>query len=383
MAGSSAQRRKQIEDIFVRAKTHAFQLIAAVLIFSAASECHAQQTPSASPTPQVPTNERDAQDPIRIFTQEVRLPIVAYDDRERFDPTLVPEDILVVEDGTPQQVRSVRRLPANILLVFDMGSQINATRNSDTTRQAALRLVQTLRAGDQIAIVQNGGRIELVQDWTTDMGPVTRWLSFTTRKFFTGNRSRLSDCLIAAAGKLREQPVGNTHIIIFTDGLEIQSKERVQAEVIKNDVLRNLVATQASVHVFGFAAMVEEFVKRRNNPISFGGSGNTAKLVIDTDREMRRWYKIYALAMKDREKQLVAFAEDVGGRLLLPATPAEVIEQTVKVSRDIAAQYVITYQPRRPFSTAENGEQRRIGVFPRRIGLKLISLRSFVTTSSQ
>lgn len=369
-------------EYFVDNRIHAFQLIGSVLIFSAAYACSAQQSPPAAPPPQSPTSEREIQDPIRIFTQEVRLPVVAYDDRERFDPTLVPEDILVVEDGVPQIVRSVRRVPANILLVFDMGSQVNATRNSDTTRKAALRLVQTLRPGDQIAIVQNGGRIELVQDWTTDMGPVKRWLSLTTKKFFTGNRSRLSDCVIAAAIKLREQPIGNTHIIIFTDGLEIQSKEKVQAEPIQTEVLRNLVATQASVHLFGFAAMVEEVVKRRNNPISFGGSGNTAKLVIDTDREMRRWFKNYALAMKQREKQLIALGRDVGGRVLLPATPDDVIEQTARVSRDIEAQYVVTYQPRRAFTEAAE-DRRRIGVFPRRIGLKLISLRSFVTPLRQ
>jgi hypothetical protein len=215
------------------------------------------------------------------------------------------------------------------------------------------------------------------------MTTVTRLLSLTKKKFFTGNRSRLSDCLRAAASKLREQPIGNTHVIIFTDGLEIQSKERVQAEAIDKEVLRSLVATQASVHVFGFAAMVEEVVKRRNNPISFGGGGNTAKLIIDTDLEMRRWFKNYALAMKERERQLVSIAQGVGGRVLLPATPDEVIEQTLKVSRDIAAQYVITYTPKRAFATEGSEDQRRIGVFPRRIGLKLISLRSFVTTLSQ
>src|SRR5437879_2881874 len=120
-------------SISVVTRILAFQLMVLGLIFGAASDCCAQQTPAA-PAPQSPTGEREGQDPLKIYTQEVRLPIVAYDDHERFDPTLAPEDILVIEDGVPQQVRSVRRVPANILLVFDMGSRITATHNSNTTR---------------------------------------------------------------------------------------------------------------------------------------------------------------------------------------------------------------------------------------------------------
>ncbi|MCA1612805.1 MAG: hypothetical protein LC800_01375 [Acidobacteria bacterium] len=41
----------------------------------------------------------------------MRIPVFARDDYGRFDPSLETDDVLVLEDGVPQQVRSIRRVP--------------------------------------------------------------------------------------------------------------------------------------------------------------------------------------------------------------------------------------------------------------------------------
>ncbi|MDT7602254.1 MAG: hypothetical protein QOF61_251, partial [Acidobacteriota bacterium] len=66
-----------------------------IMLLAAACVCRAQQ-----PTPQ-PTPAPAEQEPIKVFTQEVRLPVAAYDQYERFDPTLEARDLLVLEDGVP------------------------------------------------------------------------------------------------------------------------------------------------------------------------------------------------------------------------------------------------------------------------------------------
>lgn len=180
-----------------------------------------------------------------------------------------------------------------------------------------------------------------------------------------------------AVAVIGEQPVGNTHVIIFTDGVEAQSRREIEAEAIPRAALSELASTQASVHAFGFAGMMEEWVKERNRVVGVQARGSKASVVIDTDVEMRRWFKRYAHVMKRRESQLRSLAEEAGGRVLLATSGDEFLERANQVSRDIGAQYVVTYTPRRPFS--ENGEDRRqIGVVSRRLGLQLISLRSYV-----
>src|SRR5215208_6245070 len=125
--------------------------LALILLLFAVAPCFAQEPPA-----------REEQEPVKVYTEEVRLPVVAYDERERFDPTLAADDVLVLEDGVPQRVRSVRRVPANLLLVFDLGGQVSATRAVNATREAALRLASGLREGDSVAVIQNGGRVELL-----------------------------------------------------------------------------------------------------------------------------------------------------------------------------------------------------------------------------
>ena len=344
-----------------------------IIIIAAACVCRAQQ-----PTPQpTPSPAREELEPIKVFTQEVRVPVAAFDQFERFDPTLEARDLLVLEDDVPQQVRSITRAPANVLVLFDMGGKAaTATRNDSTARVAAVRLIASLRRGDRVAVIQNSRRAELLLDWTDDLGFATHALQ---TKFFTAERSRLSECLAMAAMKLREQPVGNTHVIVFTDGLEIQSKEEISAGTIQRDALQALIATQASVHVFSFASLVGEFVRMRNHPVSTESSGSTVKVVIDTDAEMRRWFRAYARATLQREEQLTALAAEAGTQLLQPRTPDEIIKLTEHVGRDISAQYIITYKPQRPFTADSRGERRHVTIRPRRAGLDLEVLRTVVT----
>ena len=354
--------------------------LALVLNVAAACACAAQQpTPASTPAQSnapapTATPANDEQEPVKVYTQEVRLPVVAYDDHERFDPTLSTDDVLVLEDGVPQTVKSVRRVPANILLVLDLGSQVAGTRDSATVREASLRIIAAMREGDRLAIIQNAGRrVELLQDWTTDRAGASHAVK---TKFFSGNRSRLAECISAAVARLKEQPVGDTHAIIFTSGLESQSRDLIRTEQLPKDALQKLTETQASVHVFGFAALVQVFEKNRT-PLGVGGSGNTVRVTVDMDFEMRRWFKNYARATKQREQQLRDLARETGGRVLLPSTSEEIISLSEKVARDIGAQYVVTYSPKRPFDPAQ-GERRKAEALSRKIGLQLFSLREVV-----
>jgi VWFA-related protein len=341
-----------------------------ILLTTAGAFAPRQQQPPAAP-PRDEEAARAEQEPVKIYTQEVKLPVVAYDNRERFDPTLEPDDVLVMEEGVPQRVRSARRLPANVLLVFDTGAQVTAVRGAELAREAALRLISTLRPGDQVAVIQNGAGtgVGVLQDWTADASVVGAVLK---TKLLSGKRSRLSECLGLAASKVRERADGSAHVVVFTDGLESQTREKIQAASINPEAARRLAASQASVHIFCFATLVKEFVKHRNSPVG---------LIFDMDFEMRRWFRDYARATEQRKEQLAALARETGGRLLLPSTAAEAAELADKLWRDIGAQYVVTYAPKLPLSPG--GQPRRVEVSSRRLGLRLFSLRTSVVAPTE
>ncbi|MDX6695807.1 MAG: Ca-activated chloride channel [Blastocatellia bacterium] len=328
------------------------------LLLALAADCYAQRQREPSPAPTPPASQDEEQEPVKVFTEEVFIPVVAYDEHGRFDPTLELEDVLVLEDDVPQQVRSVRRVPANVLLILDMGSQVSDKRSVNLTREIATKIIAGLRPEDAVAVIQNSDRVELLEDWTTDKERIAA-LFKPKSKFFSSKQSRLSQCLLAAALKLKEKPAGNTHVILFTDGLETQSSAaNLYAEAVKR-----MTATQATMHVVAFSALAREEIKKRH----FG-----------LDREMSRWYKAYGEATKQNDERLALLVREMGGRFLLPSSSDEAFAQGGEAGRDIDAQYVVTYAPKRPFSAVESGERRRISVSARRLGLQLVAMREYV-----
>jgi len=59
-----------------------------------AQQPKSQASPSPSPTP---TPVESDQEPVRVFTEEVRLPVLALDAYGHYDPTLDLNDVLVIE----------------------------------------------------------------------------------------------------------------------------------------------------------------------------------------------------------------------------------------------------------------------------------------------
>nr|MDQ2937158.1 hypothetical protein [Acidobacteriota bacterium] len=62
---------------------------------------------------------------MKVFTEEVRLPVIAVDQFGHYDPSVEPDDVLVLEDGVAQQIKSVRHIPANVVLVLDTGGELS------------------------------------------------------------------------------------------------------------------------------------------------------------------------------------------------------------------------------------------------------------------
>ena len=349
------------------------------------------QQPSPTPSPET--------EQVKVFTEEVRLPVVAFDDYGHFDPTLEMDDLLVLEDGVPQQIRSIQRIPANVLLLLDTGNEITLAKSVDTTRAIVMRLLAALRTEQRIAVLQFNERVELLQDWTTDREQLAHVLN---TKLHSGKRSRLSEGVQMAAQKLKDTPVGSRHVVIITDGVETPG-----GKVSYSDAVRKLVAAQATVHIISYTQLVRQAIEKRNAGNSLkkgtgvardalpGGdptlppgmtrnpSYTLGSITFDTDREMKRWYKRYAESARASEQRLISLAGETGGQMLVPASKEAMLAHGEEVARDIGAQYVITYRPKRPLAESRAGEYRRIEVAARRTGISLRARRGYVVIPPQ
>ena len=70
-----------------------------ILISLCVGNCIAQdgQAPASSPSPSPPTSQAP-QDSVKVFTEEVVLPVRVTDQRGRFDPTMHKDELLILED---------------------------------------------------------------------------------------------------------------------------------------------------------------------------------------------------------------------------------------------------------------------------------------------
>lgn len=358
-----------------------------------------QLKPKPSPTPKVEPKAED-QEPVRVFTEEVRLPVSAMDQYGHYDPTLEIDDVLVLEDGEPQKIRSVRHIPANVLFILDTGGDGNGlgglSKKTSTTRAVALKLISRLPEGDRIAVLQSSNQAELLQSWTDDVDEVTKTLTW---KMFAAKRSRIYETIAKAAQLLSDQPEGSRHVILVTDGVETPG-----GKVTLDAALRQLLEVRATVHVISYTTFVRQKTDQkdvklvtRNNPIAgdpvitndptlppgVNRGGPTFGVGITFDPAMRRARKAYEAEAKKSEKWLATLADETGGRIFLPKSSDEMIEQGEEVAREIGAEYIVTYRPTRPLAGAEPGEYRKVEVASRRVGLHLRSRRGYIVPKPQ
>src|ERR1044072_6627025 len=138
--------------------------VSALFVLLLAAPLYAQSGVRPRPTPK-PDDEEETES---IFTEEVRIPVFAFDEKGNFDAALAVADVLVVEDDVPQQVKSVRRTPASVVLLLGTGWDLDPIVRANTTASVAITVVRNLREGDSIAVVQFNGKVDTLQGWTGD-----------------------------------------------------------------------------------------------------------------------------------------------------------------------------------------------------------------------
>lgn len=391
--------KEPIPQMFRLKRTTGLLVIAALLAVGAprisSQQTSQPQDPKPSPTP--PVTDKD-QEPVRVFTEEVRLPVVALDAYGHYDPTLVLDDILVLEDGVIQQLRSVRHVPANVLFVLDTGGEVSGlggmSKSTNLTRQVAAQLVAKLQDGASMAVIQSGNSTEMLQPWTTDKAAVLKTLK---NKLASTKRSRISEAIANAGVQLKDRPEGSRHVVMITDGVDTPG-----VKVDRKEAMKKLMAARATVHIISYTEFVRQKAEK-SSPVIAGPRPPSSDPITATDPTlppgqtrspsfgigirfdpaMKKQRKAYEEEVKRSQLALKNVAEETGGKIMLPLNRDEMLAQANEVARAIGAEYVVTYRPKRPLAEAPPGEYRRIDVASRRVGLSLHARRGYVVPTIQ
>ncbi len=242
------------------------------------------------------------------------------------------KDLLIVENGEPRTITNLRREPASIVLVLDLGNGIGTFKNGASavynpvpepsrydptvpvwskrhdiiarpaSREFADNFVRGLSGDDRVAIIQYSDRVELIQDFTSDREQAFSALS---SKYRVGLKSRFYDALSLAAEKIRHQP-GRRVIVLLSDGVDTASK------TTRQKALEAVAHSSATVLIVGWDEVLRNEInaamtwkKAHDEP----GTAQRKRL-----KELRRFLADLEAARYDLER----LAENNGGELIAP-----------------------------------------------------------------
>src|SRR5574338_665265 len=199
------------------------------------------QSGRAKPTP-TPIPDDD----VHIVTEEIKLNVLAFDEDGKFFGDVRAEDLVITDDNILHQPSSVRRIPANVLIVLDTGGELRAVKTLDQTRKTARALISSLRAGDSIALLQYSDKPEILLEWTSDKQTA---LDAVGRAKF-GKRSAFVDAVNLGTDFLVRSGVDNKHMVLITDGTDSWGRSSARF-----DAFQRLLGTDVTVHVISYATM--------------------------------------------------------------------------------------------------------------------------------
>lgn len=338
-----------------------------------------------------------AQESVKVFVEEVRIPITAKDATGRFDPTVEISDLLVRENGIAQPIKSVYRMPASVLLLIDTGEELNRAKNVRLTREVATTLISSLQPDNQIAVMQVNDRVELLQPWTETQASAIKSLD----RLLPGKRSLLLKSLLAAVGQFSKVPPGNSHVVLISDGVD-----RAGTQDDLSDAYQSLIASNITLHVISYAALGAKIrapsptrprvksavapeliealprtqLKGDPTPDLKSGMKHKGGVALDIDLLFAR--KGIKPALAKRSDEFLVVTEETGGNLWLPDSAEEMVREAREVARDVDSQYVLSYKPVPPLSASTSNEYRRIEVISRRVGLAVTSRRGYVVNAT-
>jgi VWFA-related protein len=358
-------------------------LVIVFLLFATAAAQSRRVAPTPTPTP------RD-DEAVRVLTEEIKLNVLAFDEEGKFVGDVKDNDLVVTDNNILHQPSSVRRIPANVLIVMDTGGELRSVKSLDQTRKTAREVATSLRPGDQIAVIQYADSADVVAEWTTDKQQVLAAIGRT--KF--GRRDAFVRALNLAREFLMKSGLDNKHLVLITDGTDSSGDSSA-----KHDALRALLSTDISVHVLSYTGMEAEDIGPRTKMISNtpppkampdevaaqlpNGVRDVATApkakIINLDRTLLKKLRARKADLENSEEQLNSLAANTNGEFIVPASLDEMVEKASLVARMIDSSYVVTYTPKFPVS--ENGGERNITVTSKRPGLVIEARRKLIVNN--
>ena len=298
-----------------------------------------QSGQTTRPDPKAPDKNKEDEvvsgdEAVRLGTDLVNVLFTAVDRNNRVIGDIRQEEIVILEDGRPQQVFTFKRettLPINIAILMDLsGSQEYTFPQEKIAAGEFLRSI--IRPGkDFAAILTFQDDVELVQGLSSRTDTLNRAFDEIQYSRRLGSAST------------RHQATALYDAIYITAD-----------EVLARDELRR--------------SAPDEQVTRRAIILLTDGVDNASSRKLDEaiDRAWRAGVIIYSIGIGDRfrfegvrEDVLRRLGEETGGRAYFPRGAEDLLQDFRQIEAELRSQYLVAYSPT---NSTHDGRFRRVEV---------------------
>lgn len=262
----------------------------------------------------------------------VSLSLAVTDKRGRPVSDLGRDELVVLEDGVPQEISvfAKEEWPIRLSILVDCSGSMAEVL--PVARGAAIRLLRTLRAGDEAEVAEFNRNTTVLQDLTADREALERAVGRISPSGDTALYNALYIALKDRARNLAGENLARRAIVVLSDGEDT-------ASMVDDEQLLD-VARRAGVVVYTIGLL---------KPPPAGKPANTLPTYV-----------------------LTALARETGGRAFFPGTRAELEGAYESIAEELRTLYGVGYISRNPRS---RGPWRTIAVRARQ-GSLLVRHRS-------
>jgi VWFA-related protein len=282
------------------------------------------------PPPPAPVAPKVKNPDNETFSLRVDVPIVnidasvILDKTHQFVPGLKANNFLILEDGVPQTITSVRTTQTPITAVMLLEFAANSYYLINDMRNASYSFFRTLRPDDYIAVVTYDLRTHILTDFTNNKELIAQSLSSLIIPGFSD--TDMFDALYETLDRT-SRIEGRKYIILIGSGRDTFSKLTLDKMLAKVKATQNI-----TIFTISTGAMLNEMR---------GGGG---------PREMD-----YLQA----QNQLQTFARMTGGLSFAPIFQGELPDIFSQINQSIRNEYILTY---RPTNNKNDGTYRKVKV---------------------
>lgn len=281
------------------------------------------------------------EEPIKLHTTLVQVPVVVKEKGGRYLTDLRKDDFSIYEDGARQSIEyfGTTEEPFNVALLLD--SSGSTADQLQQIKAAALAFIDNLRPQDKVMLMEFNDSVTIRSELTSDREQLRRAIA----EIQPGEYTQVYEAVYTAVWERLADIQGRKAVILFTDGIDNAS-----SEIVEEDTLDAVIETE-DVIIYPIRYSTRADVERRiDRKLAAQRVSTSANTETDEQRAQKAAERQHAMQELDRtyrkaDEYLDELARLSGGVVERADQITDLKGALGRIADELRKQYLLGYYP--------------------------------------